>query len=145
LPTWAGGGQLTPGDTVAVLASFDPFDLDGVVIAEDPAGPVNEPVTAAPARTPNTTHIIVHKVVVTSVQAAPAEPAEDGAASPIPPGELLVTLAVTPADVERVVFSAEFGLLWLARQGDDVPEAGTRVQTRASVYEPTGGRARRWP
>ena len=54
-----------------------------------------------------------------------------------PAGDLLVTMAVTPADAERLVFTAEFGNVWLAAEGADVPEDGTSVQTRGSVYIPT--------
>lgn len=141
-PTRALGGLLRPGDTVAVLSSFDPFDLEGAVIqvdGEEVPVPTGTQVEVS-GKTPNSTHIIVHKVLVTAVQTAATEAVEgEEEGATIPDGNLLVTLAVTPPDAERVVFTAEFGKLWLAGQGVDVPEGGTQVQTRGTVYAPAPG------
>ena len=68
---------------------------------------------------PETTHIILHKVKVTGVKTAGAN--------------YLVSLALDAASVERVVFSAEFGRIWLTAEPTDANEAGTKVQTRGSV------------
>jgi pilus assembly protein CpaB len=139
-PTRALGGLLRPGDTVAVLSSFDPIDQGDApqpaTTGEDGIEPVVAPAAAGSGQAPSSTHLIVHKVLVTAVQKA-ATTIELSDATAIPEGNLLVTLAVTPADAERVVFTAEFGKLWLAAQGTDVPEDGTRIQTRASVYQTT--------
>ena len=48
---------------------------------------------------------------------------------------MFITLAVDPADAERIVFSQEFGYLWLAQERSDVPEYETDIQTRGSVYD----------
>jgi pilus assembly protein CpaB len=138
-PTRAVGGKLSPGDTVAVLSSFEPFELSGAHIEVDgqPIPIQLDGELAAGGKTPNTTHVIVQQVLVTAVQSAGKPPA-DGDGGQAPTGSLLVTLAVSPADAERVVFTAEFGSLWLAAEtGEHVP-GGTRIQSRASVHQGTG-------
>ncbi|MDH4076972.1 MAG: hypothetical protein OEW29_13635, partial [Acidimicrobiia bacterium] len=51
-----------------------------------------------------------------------------------PSEEVYVTLAVTPFDAERLVFTAEFGQVWLGAERDTVSDAVDPVQTRGSVY-----------
>ncbi|NKX56722.1 Flp pilus assembly protein CpaB [Arthrobacter mobilis] len=112
------GGQLAAGDTVGVFSSFD-----------DGAG------TDGP-----TTHLLFHKVLVTSVQGAPStqaegeEPADAASAPPVPEGALLVTLARRAADAEKIVFTAEFGSIWLSKEPEEADERGTRVVTKDGVY-----------
>jgi len=126
------GGQLRPGSTVAVLASFEPFDIYDSGVLDLPEG----------AKTPNTTHIILHKVLVTEVQHEPEggdrwrdKPFVADADLPLaPPGKLLVTLALEAPDVERVVFTKEFGRVWLSAEPLDASEDGTTVITRGNVY-----------
>ena len=139
------GGLVAPGQTVAVLSSFEPFDVDPGVVQVDGeaiALPV-EISTQQAVETPNSTHVILHKVLVTSVQIDPragslaSDDDDETGPAEAPAGDLLVTLAVTPADAERLVFTAEFGHVWLAAEDVDVPEDGTTVQTRGSVYIPT--------
>jgi pilus assembly protein CpaB len=149
-PDRAVGGELQPGDIVAVFSSFDPFDIQYVEPSEiDELGGIpvitttgdDEDELQAPTRTPNSTKIILHKVVVTNVQAEelPVEPSEEevapGGPDLAPTGNLLITLALLPQDAERVVFTAEHGRVWLGREGEDADESDTPVQTRASVYE----------
>lgn len=142
------GGLVAPGQTVAVLSSFEPFDVDpGVVEVDGEAVALPVEISSQTAvETPNTTHLILHKVLVTSVQIDPnagrlttGNDDDDDEAGPAeaPGGDLLVTLAVTPADAERLVFTAEFGDVWLAAESADVPEGDTTVQTRGSIYIPT--------
>ena len=38
---------------------------------------------------------------------------------------------------ERLIFAIEKGSLYMAQEPEDAPEGGTRIQTRATVYEPT--------
>lgn len=105
------GGRLVPGDTVGVFASFE-------------SGPDDEPRT----------RLVFHKVLVTSVQGAPAaaEEAEEEAsdAPPVPEGAMLVTLAQNAADAEKTVFAAEFGTVWLSKQPEDAVQnsSGTRME-----------------
>jgi pilus assembly protein CpaB len=133
-PTRAAGARLKPGQTVSVLSSFAPFDLSGALVETEEGD-----VAPASGSTPNTTHVLVQNVLVTAVQSTEATAkAEDATDAPAPQGDLLVTLAVTPADAERVVFTAEFGTLWLAGEGTDVIPGGTQVQSRGSIYQQTG-------
>jgi pilus assembly protein CpaB len=145
-PERAGGGLLQPGDLVAVLASFDPFTVDegfdeseGEFVLFSFADE-QEDQNARPQRTPNTTHVILHKVLVTSVQVErlPRETeradAEATGVELAPTGNLLVTLATTASDLEKVVFGAEHGSIWLAFEPADAPEGDTQIQTRLTVY-----------
>jgi pilus assembly protein CpaB len=100
------GGQVRKGDTVAVTLSF-----------EDP----------------DTTHLVLNKVKVTDVRTADGVPVTTPASGPSPTGTILVTLAVDAPSMERVVFGAEYGRLWLSWQPKEAAEGGTKVQTKAGV------------
>jgi pilus assembly protein CpaB len=123
-PERAVGGKVKTGDTVAVVASFDPFDTPGGT------------------KTPNQTHILAHKVRVTKVQ-IDADVASDGGseneddddgAEQAPQGGLLVSLELSAADVERVVFTAEFGHVWLAAEPENADESGTKIVVLDNVF-----------
>ncbi len=129
-PERALGGQVRVGDRVAVLSSFDPFET----------GP-GQP------QTPNTTQIILHKVLVTSVQSGGTSnqsnqdeaKSEAGRANAARGGaglnnKVMVTLALDAPAVEEVVFTAEHGFLWLSAEPADAPEEGTKIVTRGNVY-----------
>lgn len=95
------GGQIKAGDHVGLFASFD-------------QGPGDKPAT----------ELVFHRVLVTSVQGAPAaaEAGGDEAAAdapPVPEGTMLVTLAQDGKDSEKTVFAAEFGTLWLSKMSAD--------------------------
>jgi pilus assembly protein CpaB len=111
------GGRIAPGDHVGVVASFGGG-------AADDEGDASSP----------TTHLILHKVLVTAVAGAPdPEEATDTASAPTS-GTILVTLALDAPSVERVVFAAEHGTLWLSAEPQDAPVDGTRVQTLDTIY-----------
>jgi pilus assembly protein CpaB len=139
-PQRAVGGQPRPGDLVAVVASFN-----DVATEEEPAeAPApgagiigdEEPATQSVAAT----HIILHKVLVANVQAnepAPsAQPADISTAAyaTAPTDSLLITFALTAPDVERMVYAAEHGRIWLAREPADASEEGTQVQTALVIF-----------
>ena len=115
-PQRAVGGRLKAGDKVGVYLSI--ADL-------------------------KTTHGVLHGVLVTQVQGAPAPPSDGtdtqtaSAGSAAPTGSLMVTLAVTARDAEEVVFGAEHGTLWLSLEPDGADTSGTQVLTPDNVY---GGR-----
>lgn len=104
------GGQITAGATVGIFVS----DLEA-----------------------KTTHQVLHKVLVTSIQRQPApEQAEDGSDSPpLPEGSLLVTLALDATGAEKLVFGMEHGGVWLSAEPDDADEEGTTVLNWESVYQ----------
>jgi len=100
------GGQVRGGDSVGILASFDD---------------------------PQNTHLILQKVPVTDVRDEQGAPVTAKANAAAPPGKMLVTLALDGPSVERVVFAAEHGRLWLSWEPKEANEGGTKVQTRAGV------------
>ncbi len=145
-PERAVGGALTPGDLVAVVASFEPFELDGAEPSDEEDLPTEiENVLQTESddknpKTPNTTGLIIQKVVVTNVQVErlPAEPQEGEDTTQYdlaPTGNLLVTLGMEPQNAERVVFTAEFGLVWLAAEQESTPDTGANLQTRNTIYQ----------
>jgi len=149
-PERALGGQLQPGDLVAVIASFDPFDLNTLEPADLAPGQTIDPSQifvgttgtdqSTMRKTPVSTHLILHKVLVTSVQLeqlprTDAADVPEGTPALAPTGNLLITLAAHTEDVERIVFTAEHGFLWLAAEGEDAPEPVTPIQNRTTVYQ----------
>ena len=150
-PDRALGGELRPGDEVAVIASFAPFTLTedesaGVQIEEaiqqseeDETIQQSEENTTE-RKTPSSTHLIIHNALVTNIQverlpvATDEASAEQSGVELAPTGNLLVTLAMEPDDVERTVFSAEFGTVWLAQESETAPDKATRIQTRGTIY-----------
>ncbi len=134
-PERAVGGVIRPGSTVGVVASFD----DGAT----GSGNAEEGEPPSTARGGGTSGIILHKVLVTNLQ-APASAGfggfgggedEESENAEAPTDDLLVTLALDAPAVERVVFAAEHGTLWLTLEPESAPEQGTRVQTRGVIYE----------
>lgn len=111
------GGQLAPGDTIGVVASFG--DGAGGDAAQGP-----------------TSHLVLHKVLVTNVQGGSASGSDDDEGGErAPDGDLLVSLATDAGDAEKVVFAAEHGSLWLTHQPEDADEDGTRIQSLEGIYE----------
>lgn len=139
-PERAVGGRVRAGDTVGVLISFEPFDLEGQV--PDGEGGVEQ----LKGKTGNTTHMALHKVLVASVQigpnaaGVPAVSGEEGAPVNVskvesaPTESLLVTLALDAPSVEELVFAAEYGSIWLTAEPADAPEDGTKIVDRGNVY-----------
>jgi pilus assembly protein CpaB len=114
-PQRAVGGRLAAGDTVGVVVS--------VSLAAGPA-----------------THAVLHDVLVTQVQGAPAPTAAEGdpetasAGAAAPSASLMVTLAVSAAQAEAVVFGVEHGTLWLTLQPDGADIGGTGVITPDTIF-----------
>jgi pilus assembly protein CpaB len=151
-PERALGGQLVPGDVVAVIASFDPFDLNTYEPSDLGPGEVIDPSEiflgttgengeeGTSVQSPNSTGLILHDVLVTAVQVEqlPRAAAEDlpaDAPALAPTGNLLITLAGPAEAIERIIFTAEHGFLWLAAEGPDAPDTITDIVTRATVYK----------
>ena len=157
-PERAVGAELQAGDTVGVLFSFEPFDVN---TSGTPSQPTETTVpgdptqtTVAPTRTPNTTHFVLHKILVTNVKFSKQDSVRaseiqgttddvDGTETTVAPvvaeapaDQLLVTMAVSAAEAEQLVFAAEFGTIWLTAEGPDASEEGTRILTLAQVMVP---------
>jgi pilus assembly protein CpaB len=117
-PQRAVGGRLAAGDTVGVVVSQQLQD-------------------GTPA-----THAVLHKVLVTQVQGAPAavdpsakeDPATASSGTPAPSASLMVTLAVSAAQAEAVVFGIEHGSIWLSREPEGAQTGGTDVITGGNIY-----------
>ena len=136
------GGLLEPGQTVAVFSSFEPFELTSTVVEVD-GEEVALPEAVADdldAATPNSTEVIIRKAIVTAVQevrsrALAADQEQFDRIDTAPEQTVLVTIAVTPFDAERVVFTKEFGFVWLAVERETVPEEDDSIKTRSNVYD----------
>jgi len=148
-PERALGGQLVPGDVVAVIASFDPFDVNTFEPSDLDPGEIIDPNEiflgssgddpSSSVRSPTSTGLILHRVLVTAVQLEQlprlaGDDLPDDTPELAPTGNLLITLAVQVDDVERIVFTAEHGFIWLAAEGADVVDSPTPIQTRGTVY-----------
>ncbi|WP_306231502.1 Flp pilus assembly protein CpaB [Agrococcus beijingensis] len=114
------GGELHPGDTVGIFVS----------------GSLTEVAADGTESQVDMTHLILHKVLVTAVEGAATvttneegQQVEEEAAA-----QLMVTIALSPADAERVVFAQEFGSVWLSLEGAEVPVDGTRVVTAEEIF-----------
>ena len=112
-----------------------PEDKVEITIALDPERAIGGLITPG-------TDLLIQKVLVTAVQqAVKAGLGDEEERDPLtesPQDELLITLAVSPADAERIIFSAEFGLLWLGAERSTVPQTEDPIQTRGSVYQDVG-------
>lgn len=85
------------------------------------------------------TAFALHKVLVTRVQGgdtfAAAPEADAG-----PVSRIMVTLALTTPDVERLVWAAELqqnnsGGIWLTLESDTTDETGSKIVTSGNVFE----------
>lgn len=149
------GGKPVPGDYVAFIATFEPFTIlptaiepgafdnfdDLFAIIQPSETPTDEEAPELTEfQTPNTTHIMFHKLLVTNVQfqEPPVLVDEEGnRVEPDPraePGVTIVTFAAPAPDIERMVFTHEFGRIWLALEPIDAPESGTDFITRGNVF-----------
>ena len=133
-PERALGGQLRPGDTVTVVASFEPFDNETLNDAGE--------VKTLP-KSPNTTHVLLNRVTVVRIQFpedASTSNKEKNGVGVAPTQDLYVTLAVDQPSVERALFAAEFGKVWLSYEPPEADSSANKTVTRANVYEPTQSR-----
>ena len=80
---------------------------------------------------------MLHKVLVTDVQGGASTTTDENgeAVEQAAAGSIIVTLALSPADAEEVVFAQEFASIWLSLEGAEVPEDGTRVVDAEVIFE----------
>jgi pilus assembly protein CpaB len=100
------GGKIHAGETVAVYFSI-----------------------AAASGHDGTTKLVFQGVLVTDVQGAPAQTA--GAAAPT--GAVLVTLARPAADVQRLIYAAQYGTIWLSSEPAGSTAGDLAPVTRSDV------------
>lgn len=145
-PARAVGGTLFPGERVVVFSSFEPFEIGGAPVGETPEGDplveIDGILVPIDTKTPNATRIILEEILVTNVQVEelPVVEEADGEVTAsrralAPSGNLLISVAIEPADAERLVFTAEHGTVWLGRQTTDIDLSDTQLQTRGRIYE----------
>lgn len=134
------GGDIAAGDTVGVMGSFEAefqkglyVDADGQVrwledLPTDATQQGSDPSTESLKI--DLTQLMIQKVLVLRVQGGyvpepepvAASEAEDTATTDAqdeeagPADEILVTLAVSGSDAERLVYAMEFGTVWLSYQ-----------------------------
>ncbi|MBO1267215.1 Flp pilus assembly protein CpaB [Arthrobacter sp. PO-11] len=121
------GGKVTAGDTVGVMLSFKADEKSNA---------------------PDQTQLTFHKVLVTAVQDASGAITEnDSSASKEGSGALnanknsnqgggyLVTLARSAVDVEKIVYAAEFGTVYLSKEPSDATEGTSGVMDRGGVFK----------
>lgn len=119
------GGRLAPGDYVGVFISMDQGAIENKTDVE-------------------TTQLVIHKALVTSVQRAPqptaaapqptASPAPGPTSEPLPTGSLLMTVAVDANEATKIVFAAEYASIWLSKEPLDATEGRPSVIQRTEVY-----------
>jgi pilus assembly protein CpaB len=110
-----GGANIVPGQTVAVIGSFDPQDEE-----------------------PGQTVVILDEVEVTNVEQNALLTPEQQARDPLAPAlasssPVIVTLGVEIEDLERLTYAIEFGRIWLADQGTEAVVEGSEVRDRDNV------------
>jgi pilus assembly protein CpaB len=114
-PERALGGLVKPGDTVGVVVSFDDPQLSGIAL---------------------------HGVKITNVQLeqtpgtdlSEGGQAEGDEAATAPTGRFLVTVAVDAPSLEKVVFAAEHGKMWLAAEPSGADLGATQLITIDNIY-----------
>lgn len=109
------GGTVTPGATVGLYVTMS--------VAEGRE---------------TQTGLVLQKVLVTQVQGGVVPPpaAEGEAAAPAasPGGSVLVTMAATPANVQKIVYAAENAKIWLSLQPADADPVTVPPQTVKGLY-----------
>lgn len=125
------GGRIEAGDKVTVYTSFKSEE-------DMPAG---ARVPAEVKGWKQSTGILFHDVLVTAVQKAEPDTKKTGSeaeATPngvaMPNGSAFVTLARTDAQAAKLVFGAEFGTIWLAKQTDTSTKSKAPVITFGGLY-----------
>jgi pilus assembly protein CpaB len=121
------GGRIEAGDIVTVYSSFKSED-------EMPADAAVPPEVKGWKQS---TGLLFQDVLVTAVQKAAADTKNStGTESGVemPNGSAFVTVARTDADAAKLVFSAEFGTLWLSKQTPASTNNDPPVTTFGGLY-----------
>jgi Flp pilus assembly protein CpaB len=110
------GGVVEAGDTVGVVVS-----------ARLKSNDTADELTIAKQ--------VYHKVLVTAVQqGTTTQPGEaDKPAEPV--SAVMVTLAASTPQVEKIVWAQEFGVIWLTLEPEDADETGSRIVDGQVMFE----------
>lgn len=135
------GGHVIPGNRIGVIATFNEGEIKG--IAADNYDSLEELEQAildyqerysgedTPINVPyvSTTHFVLNRVLVTRVQVEelPREVTDDegnviDSGVIAPTGNLLVTVALEAEDVQKLIFSKEFGSIWMTYEPDSTED-----------------------
>ncbi|WP_223883725.1 Flp pilus assembly protein CpaB [Pseudarthrobacter sp. BIM B-2242] len=123
------GGRVKAGDKVTVFTSFESKD----------EMPADAPVAAEVKGWKQSTGLLFHDVLVTAVQQATPETAKSTGAEAdkgvaMPSGSAFVTVARSDTDAAKMIFSAEYGSLWLSKQTDSTTKNDPPVTTFGGLY-----------
>ncbi|MEM7286464.1 MAG: hypothetical protein AAF480_08950 [Actinomycetota bacterium] len=115
------GGNVRPGMVVAVVGSY----ALGPDVADE-----------AP-----TTVVVTESTLVTNVQTEQLFTNEQLSNDPLAPSlaptsRLFVTFGVPVEDLEKIAHAAEFGFIWLAKQGDEASVDGSELKVVDNVQVP---------
>ncbi len=133
-PPRALGGNVRPGDTVGLFASFNLRD------GRDENEIESEELAELRQRLSEASKSILHELLITNVQVEqlPQSAPDDTDGSTLslaPTGNLLVTLAVDVPQAERIIFAAEYGSIWLSAQDENTNRDGSRIRTLRNIYD----------
>lgn len=107
------GARIKAGDTVGIFISF-----------------------ASSGTTPAMTHLVFQKVLVTNVQGAPVQPTSgSNSTAAAPTGSMLITFAVSAANAEKIIFSAQNGSIWLSSEPASAAESSTSGATQDNIFQ----------
>jgi Flp pilus assembly protein CpaB len=115
------GGSVRAGDTVGVIVSSEAETAEGKTVL--------------------LTKQVFHKVLVLSVQGGtsivrdPGESSDGGATASDPVDSLMVTVALTTPDVEVMVWSQQWGVVWLTLEPEPADESGGRTVDGTVIYQ----------
>lgn len=111
------GGTVEAGDTVGI-----------VVAATVKVGGSAEEVSMSKQ--------VFHKVLVIEVrEGTQTSPSKDADAESEPVDEVMVTLARTTPDIERIVWGQQFGAVWLTVEPEEADETGSSIVDAGEVFK----------
>jgi len=122
--------------TVTIALSVERV-VGGTVVAGDTVGVViSATLKPTGGNEVSVTRQIFHKVLVTAVQQGTTTPQEKNSDAPSEPADrVMVTLARTTADIEKIVWGQEFGSVWLTIEPKNANESGSRVVDGGTVFK----------
>jgi pilus assembly protein CpaB len=121
------GGRVEAGDTVTVYSSFESID----------DMPADAPVPPEVKGWKQHTGLLFHDVLVTAVQKANPDTkksTDSESEVEMPNGSAFVTVARSDVDAAKMIYSAEYGTLWLSKQTPASTKTDPPVTTFGGLY-----------